>query len=354
MTVRISDGAKLCRDAGNSARGSVSGGEAQGRPEPLAVVVLASLNMDLVLTATKIPRPGETVLAGSLARMAGGKGANQAVAAARLGADVTLIGRLGDDSVGREIRGELARTGVRLEHLRDIAGVSSGLAVVTVDPHGENAIVVSPGANHELTPGELARDESALADPVIAVAQLETPLDTVCRFAEVAVDNGAELVLNAAPFHDLSDELLRRCAYLIVNRDEAGSLTGSTVRTRADALAALEQLLGRGAGGVVVTLGSQGCLALTAGGLFELPAYEVAVVDTTGAGDAFVGAFAAALARRAGLEQALQFAAAAGAVTCRVAGAQQDALSYGRVSELIREQPQVRVSRTAAPVESAH
>jgi len=279
------------------------------------VVVLGSLNMDLVLTATQIPRPGETVLAGSLTRMAGGKGANQAVAAARLDADVTLIGRLGDDHVAQEIRGHLAPTGVRLDHVREIGGVSSGLAVVTVDPQGENAIVVSPGANHHLTPDELARDESAIAGPVIAVAQLETPLDTVRRFAEVAVDNGAQLVLNTA-------------------------------------VAALEQLVARDARGAVVTLGSQGCLAQTDEGLFEIAAYEVPVVDTTGAGDAFVGAFAAALASQAAPEQALRFAAAAGAVTCRVAGAQQDGLSYGQVQELIREQPGVGVHRVVENVPS--
>ena len=279
------------------------------------MVVLGSLNMDLVLTATQIPRPGETVLAGSLTRMAGGKGANQAVAAARLDADVTLIGRLGDDHVAQEIRGHLAPTGVRLDHVREIGGVSSGLAVVTVDPQGENAIVVSPGANHHLTPDELARDESAIAGPVIAVAQLETPLDTVRRFAEVAVDNGAQLVLNTA-------------------------------------VAALEQLVARDARGAVVTLGSQGCLAQTDEGLFEIAAYEVPVVDTTGAGDAFVGAFAAALASQAAPEQALRVAAAAGAVTCRVAGAQQDGLSYGQVQELIREQPGVGVHRVVENVPS--
>lgn len=332
----------------------MSGAERNGASgrAPLPVVVLGSLNMDLVLTATQIPRPGETVLAGNLTRMAGGKGANQAVAAARLGADVTLIGRLGDDDLGQEIRGELAPTGVRLDHVREIGGVSSGLAVVTVDPQGENTIVVSPGANHHLTPDELARDELAIAGPVIAVAQLETPLNTVHRFAEVAVRNGAQFVLNAAPFHELTDELLRRCTYLIVNRDEAGSLTGSTVRTRADAVAALEQLVARGARGAVVTLGSQGCLAQTDEVLFEIAAYEVPVVDTTGAGDAFVGAFAAALAGQARPEQALRFAAAAGAVTCRVAGAQQDGLSYGQVQELIREQPQVRVHQVAENVPS--
>lgn len=339
---------------GRPVRSPGSSAEGAGVPElePLAVVVLGSLNLDLVLTATKIPRPGETVLASSLTRMAGGKGANQAVAAARLGADVTLIGRLGDDSVGREIRVELTRTGVRLDHLREIGGVSSGLAVVTVDPQGENAIVVSPGANHELTPEELSKDESALAMPVIAVAQLETPLATVSRFAEVAVDSGAQLVLNAAPFAELPAELLRRCAYLVVNRDEAGSLTGSTVRTRGDAVAALEQLVARGAQAAVVTLGSQGCLALTKEGLLEIAAYQVSVVDTTGAGDAFVGAFAAALARQADPGQALRFAAAAGAVTCRVAGAQQDGLSYAQVRELIREQPAVQVHRAAENVSS--
>lgn len=313
----------------------------------LPVVVLGSLNMDLVLTVDQIPRPGETVLASSASRTAGGKGANQAVAAAQLGGQITLIGRLGADTVGREIRANLMRTGMNLEHVRELSGSSSGLATVTVDSHGENAIVVSPGANHQLTPSELAREGSAVVGAGIAVAQLETPLDTVASFAELCDSYGVPLILNAAPSHDLSDELLARCEYLIVNRDEASSLTGIEVDDRVQAVKALQQLLDRGVCNAIVTLGAHGCLALSGAECFELGAYKVSVLDTTGAGDAFVGAFAAALASRTPMDEALRFAAAAGAITCEVAGARQEGLTADRVQALMDEQPDITVHKSA-------
>lgn len=303
-----------------------------------AVVVLGSLNMDFSVSVARIPGPGETVLGGPVTRLPGGKGANQAIAAARLGGHVRLIGRLGQDAPADPIRSALAGAGVDLTHVRAMDDVDSGLAFVTVDANGENVIVVSSGANAALTPAEVDREEHALARARIAVTQLETPLDAVTRFAELCERHGVDLVLNAAPYRDLPDELLRRCAYLVLNRDEAAALSGLPVRTRADAAAALAVVARRGATGVVITLGGDGCVALTPDGVVQLDAYQVPVVDTTGAGDAFVGALAVSLAAGADIGEALSFAAAAGASACAHVGAQAGT-TRREVRALLERQP---------------
>jgi len=316
--------------------------EDPARTGPLrtGVVVLGSLNMDLSVTVPQIPRPGETVLGGPVTRLPGGKGANQAVAVSRLGGDVHLVGRLGDDGLGEMIRSGLEEAGVDLTHVRTLDGMASGLAFVTVDAHGENAIVVSSGANAELTPAEVESEVSALLRARIAVTQLETPIEAVERFAELCEAHGVDLVLNAAPYRPLTGELLRRCSHLVLNRDEATSLTGVEVQQRADAYKALAEAARRGATDVVITLGGEGCVALSEGSYLELDAYAVPVVDTTGAGDAFVGAFAVALSRGGDFDDALRFAAAAGAVTCAHQGAQSPATSH-EVQRLLERQPQV-------------
>ncbi len=309
------------------------------------VVVLGSLNMDVVVPVETIPRPGETVLGGVVSRMPGGKGANQAVAVARLGRPVRLIGRLGDDDLGSVIQHTLGNVGIDLGHTRVLEGFGSGLAFVTVDASGENAIVVSPGANSEMSPAELELEEAALAHASIAIAQLETPLETVQRFAAMCEADGVHLVLNAAPYRELPDALLGRCRYLVLNRDEAGSLTGSAVSTRSDARRALHDVARRGVPHVVITLGGDGCVALTPAGLLELDAFDVPVVDTTGAGDAFVGALAAAIERGDSFDESLAFAAAAGAVACAHVGAQLGPTAHDEVSDLLRRQPRSSRSR---------
>ena len=320
--------------------------EARNQPHT-GVVVLGSLNMDLSVNVPAIPRPGETILGGPVTQMPGGKGANQAVAASRLGGAVRLIGRLGRDEMADRIRAVLLDAGVDLTYVRPKDDVVSGLAFVSVDPHGENAIVVSSGANGQVSPADVDLDAGALVGASIAVTQLETPLDAVARFADVCEDHEVALVLNAAPYRSLPDGLLRRCSYLIVNRDEAAALTGIAVRQRADAYEALAEAARQGAKSVVVTLGGDGCVALADGHYIELDPYQVPVVDTSGAGDAFVGAFAVALSRGSGFEEALMFAAAAGAVTCAHGGA-QSLLTSDETEQLIEQQVQVP-RRTPAP-----
>jgi ribokinase len=314
---------------------------APDKPARHGVVVLGSLNVDLVVTVSQIPRPGETVLGGAVSRLPGGKGANQAVSAARLGGDVRLIGRIGSDDFGDAIRLRLGSAGVDHHHVRMLRDVASGIAFVSVDRDGENAIVVSPGANARLTPDELELDEAAVKDAQVAVAQLETPMGTVERFAELCEVHGADLILNAAPYHDLSAGLLRRCKYLILNRDEATSLSNIIVKERKDAFRALAEIARRGGQNIIITLGGDGSVALTEANYIELDAYRVPVVDTTGAGDAFVGAFAVALSRQDSFDDALKFAAAAGAVACAHVGAQQSETNRREIQVLLNQQPQV-------------
>ncbi|WP_089156430.1 ribokinase [Micromonospora sp. NBS 11-29] len=308
-------------------------------PDRATVVVLGSINMDIVVTTPHIPRPGETVLAGGARYLPGGKGANQAVAAAQLGGDVVFIGRTGDDDFGYRMRAGLHDAAVRVDHLRALSGEPSGVAFVAVDTQGENVIVVSPGANAQLTPTDLDAHEGVLAQAGIAVAQLETPLPTVARFAELCRAHQVPLILNAAPYQPLPDGLLACCTYLVLNREEAAALTGVPVTDRASSRAALDAVAGYGVPHVIVTLGGEGCVARTEGRYLEIEPFPVTVVDSTGAGDTFVGALGAALARGDDLPSALRFATAAGALACCRVGAQQ--LGFGRpdVENLLRRHP---------------
>lgn len=310
------------------------------------VVVLGSINMDVSVTVADLPGPGETVIAQAITQQPGGKGANQAVAAARLGGEVHLVGRLGRDALADRIRAVLTAANVDMTHVRD-DNLSTGQAFVTVDAKGENVIVVSSGANTQITPGVVEHEADVLRAAAIAVTQLETPLDAVTRFAALCHESGVDLVLNAAPFRPLPRDLLTRCRYLVLNRDEAQSLTGIGISDRATALDALLEARRLGADGVVITLGGQGCVALTQQEILEIDAFDVEVVDTTGAGDAFVGALAVALARDEVPEDALVFAAAAGATACTRPGA-QSLTSPRETQELLRRQQQA-VRRRPAP-----
>lgn len=309
------------------------------RPGAGSLVVLGSMNMDLVVSAPHVPRPGETVLAGPASYLPGGKGANQAVAAARLGAEVGFIGRIGDDDFGLVLRRGLHQAGVQVEQVRAVPETASGIAFVVVDAQGENTVVVSPGANALLGPEDLDHHRELIARSTVAVAQLETPIETVQRFAKLCAEHGVALVLNAAPYQELPSDLLHHCAYLVVNREEVAALTGVPAPDREGARRALAAAAKLGPRAVVVTLGAEGCLAWDGSDQYEYDAYRVRVVDSTGAGDAFVGAFAVALAREEPLPRALQIAAAAGALACQNYGAQQHNLAWDDVVELMRNQP---------------
>ena len=279
------------------------------------VLVVGSLNMDLVVRCERHPAAGETVLGGSFARQPGGKGANQAVAAARLlgPGRVAFAGAVGDDAWGVEFERALRAEGIDTGGLRRLAGLPTGVGVVAVDASGENRIVVAPGANARLELGDLARH---LAGVGWVLLQLEVPLAAVRAAQRAARAAGARVLLNAAPAADLPPECLAEVDVLVVNALEAEQLSGE--REPGDAARALRA---RGAGAVAVTLGARGALWLDGRGALEVPAPTVEAVDSTGAGDAFCGALAAAFADGLSPAAALERACAAGALAVTRAGA---------------------------------
>ncbi len=287
------------------------------------VLVIGSVNMDMVLRVRALPAAGETVLAQDAILRGGGKGANQAVAAALAGAPVRLAGCVGDDANGARVRETLERAGVGLGLLQEATASTTGLAVVLVAADGENAIAVSPGANHALTPGdvEALRPEVRRADVVLM--QMELPVEVVLRAADVAADVATRVVLNLAPATQVPASLLAMVDVLVVNRTEAAHLLGDAPAGRDGLLRAAEELRSRGPAAVVITDGAEGAVVADGASTTHRPAARAdEVVDTSGAGDAFVGVLAAGLSRGAGLLEAVGPALAAGAVAVGVQGPQ--------------------------------
>jgi ribokinase len=283
----------------------------------MRAVVVGSLNMDLVFGVPDLPSRGQTVLSRSLARSPGGKGANQAVVLGRLNAQVEMIGAIGGDTDGEELLATLQSAGVSTRFVFERPGDPTGLAVVCVTPDGDNAIVVAPGANASLAPGDLAAAAAAFDRADLLLLQLEIPLETVLAAARTGREHGALVVLNAAPARDLPAGLLEVVDVLVVNRGEAAALSGSD-----NPRDAATYLRGRGPGVVVVTLGGEGCAVADDGGVAPLSAYPVEAVDTTGAGDCFAAAVGLGLAAGRSALQAARFAAAAAAISVTRPGAQ--------------------------------
>lgn len=268
------------------------------------VVVVGSVNMDLVATTSTLPRPGETVLGDGFAAVPGGKGANQAIAAARAGSRCSIVGAVGTDVFGQALRANLADAGVDVTRLRTVAG-PSGVALIAVDSKAENLIVVAPGANATLTRLDV-QDRLVIEAADVLLCQLESPLPTVAQAAAAARSAGTTVVLNAAPARPLPPELLAAVDILVLNEHEAAAMPEAV----------------RSVPRVVMTLGARGAVWLERDGQrIEVPAPRVEAVDTTAAGDAFTGAFAVAWARRRPLQEALRWACAAGDVCATKRGA---------------------------------
>ncbi len=285
------------------------------------VAVVGSLNLDLVFSAPRRPAAGETVVGSAFGMFVGGKGSNQAVAAARAGAHVELIGRLGADAFGRDLAAALEADGVGLRHvLRDHAN-GTGVAGIIVEADGTNSIVVVPRANGALAVRDVQRARGAISSAAVLLLQLETPIEPSIAAARIARQAGATVVLNPAPARPLPAELLTLVDVLVPNEPETEALTGLEVRTPGGAERAARLLLERGAGAVVLTLGERGALVVDSAGAEAVPSFPVRVVDTTAAGDAFCGALAVALAEGQPLRAAVRFACAAGALACTVLGA---------------------------------
>lgn len=287
------------------------------------VVVVGSLNMDLVTRAERLPRAGETLAGQSFTTVPGGKGANQAVAAARLGASVAMIGCVGDDAYGRQLRDGLLAEGIDSQAVEVVAGVSSGVALIVVDATSQNAIVIVAGSNGCLLPASITRFDALLQDADVIVCQMEVPPQTVAHTLARGRALGKTVILNPAPASGpLPLEWLANIDYLIPNESEAAALAGLPVTDMKSAEAAAVHLRGLGVGRVIITLGAEGAVRAGAEGSEHFAAQAVQAVDTTAAGDTFVGGFAAALARGCSESDAIRFGQRAAAISVTRAGAQ--------------------------------
>lgn len=301
------------------------------------VLVVGSLNMDLRIRTPRLPAPGETLTGSGFDTDGGGKGANQAVAAARQGARVAMLGAVGQDAHGAALLAALQADGIDTHAVEHIAGTPSGTAAILLMPDGENSIVVIPGANHALTPERVRAQADRLRQARVVVAQLECPLDAVAEALAIAREAGAVTVLNAAPVQPLGDALLGQLDWLVVNEIEAAALAGMPVPGPAEARAVAEQLRRRGPRQVLVTLGAEGLVLAGPEGTLALPAPRVQAVDTTGAGDTVVGALAAALAAGRPLREALTRAQAAAALAVTRLGTQSAMPTAAEVDHLVAD-----------------
>jgi ribokinase len=286
------------------------------------VFVVGSINQDFVLSVERRPEPGETVTEAQLSKSNGGKGANQAAAAALLGASVTLLGRVGDDGFGEPLVEALADKGVDTSLIEASPDSSTGTAFITVTPDGENAITVAPGANRSLCAEDVDDASNAIGDARVLVAQMEVPPEVVLRAVEVAARQGTRALVNLAPTTEVPRELLGKLDPLVVNEHEAAFLLGERVEGVEGALSAAAGLLELGPRSAVITLGRDGAVFCAGESTDHHSAPKVDAVDTTGAGDAFVGALAAKLAQDLSLSEAVAYAVRAGAAAVTKKGAQ--------------------------------
>jgi ribokinase len=291
--------------------------------------------MDLVVATGTLPARGETVFGSDFRRFGGGKGANQSVAAARMGARVSLVGRVGDDEFGTTLLDDLRAAGVDVSAVGCVEG-PTGTALITVDSTGANTIVFVSGANARLGVADLDAARAVIESSQVLLLQLEVPIEVTVRAAEIARDAGVAVILNPSPAGPLPDELLACVSYLVLNETELAVLAPSALGA--------EDLLSRGVGAVVLTLGERGARLISRPGARDVPAYRVETVDTTAAGDAFVGAFAAILPER-GVDAALDTAAAAGALATTRWGAQPSLPTRSEVEALIRRGHGQRLSK---------
>ena len=304
---------------------------------PNKVVVVGSYNTDMTIKTSRIPQRGETILGGSFAMHAGGKGANQAVAAARAGAEVWFIARVGDDELGRSALEILQAEGVHCEFVVRDKQAPTGTAFIIVDEHGENCIIVASGANMSLRPSDVAAASAVIASAEVLLLQLESPLETVTAAARLAHAHGCKVVLNPAPARALSTEVLRSVAVLTPNALEVEMLTGIAIHGESEMRQAAQVLLSHGVGTVLITLGARGVFAANAREEIFIPAFKVKAEDSTAAGDVFSGALCAFWQPQQTLREIVKPAAAAAALSVTKAGALNSAPRWEEIQKFLSE-----------------
>ena len=299
-------------------------------------MVVGSSNTDIIIRVPRIPRAGETVLGGKFFTAAGGKGANQAVGAARAGGKVALIARVGRDTFGDQAIAGLLRDRIDVSRVFRDKRTASGVALIFVAQDGENSIAVAGGANAKLSPSDVKKAAGVIRSAALLVAQLETPLATVTAAVELAAKAGVPVILNPAPARPLPNSLLERISILTPNETEAELLTGIKVTDAAAAAKACSKLRSRGVGIVILTLGKRGALLADASGRRLVPGFKVKTVDSTAAGDIFNGTLSVALAEGKAVLDAVRFASAAAALSVTRLGAQPSAPSRADIEKFLR------------------
>ncbi len=300
-------------------------------PAP-AICVVGSINLDMNAYVGRFPRPGETIHGHRFTTGYGGKGANQAVMTARLGGAVSMVGRVGDDIFGQDMRRNLAGEGIRTDFVAASPGVSSGVAVITVEESGQNHIIVIAGANGLLSPEDVERARPAIVGAQVLLCQMEVPMAANLAALRLARTAGVTTIFNSAPISsEIPEEVYRLADIFCPNENEAELLTGIPVHTLDDARLAAAVILQRGAKAALITLGARGALYVTPDAEAHIPVEEVAVVDTTGAGDAFVGSLAYYLAGGLAMHDAIARANAIAAISVQTPGTQA---SYPRRAQL--------------------
>ena len=302
-----------------------------------SILVVGSSNTDMIIKLDRIPRPGETILGGAFVTAAGGKGANQAVGAARAGGQVTFIARVGQDMFGDQAVAGFVKDGINVDYVMRDKTNPSGVALIFVAKDGENSIAVAGGANAKLSPADVRKAKAAFAGAGVLVMQLETPLETVQAAGDLAAKAGVRVILNPAPARPLPDKLLKRVSILTPNETEAELLTGIAVKDDASAAVAAAKLRARGVQTVIITLGARGAFVATQSGVQLVPGFKVKAVDTTAAGDIFNGALAAALAEGKLLDLAVRFANAAAAISVTRLGAQPSAPTRREIERFLKK-----------------
>jgi len=301
---------------------------------PNKIVVVGSSNVDLIIKGDKIPARGETVLGGTFYKAAGGKGANQAVAASRAAGKVSFISCVGNEYGDESIEG-FRRDGIYVDHVKKDPDIATGIALILVDKNGENSISVASGANLSLTVSDIEKAQQIIREADVLLMQLEIPIDVVEKAAQIAFDAGVKTILNPAPARPLSDELLNSVSILTPNETETEILTGMSVKNETDAIKAASMIHKKGVEVVIITIGSKGALLASRDETKIIGGHKVEAIDTTAAGDVFNGALAVAIAENKSLDEAIRFANAAAAVSVTRMGAQPSAPTREEIDKML-------------------